>query len=285
MMKLADLLELNTQPSEEPKMKNYLKRASRDQADIFTTDHPENTNSSQRYNNGYPWSFDDPSGIFEDEITELRQGLLNYLIQQLPNTPEYVIKDMIYRSIKTAHNAGDIDQEYIDQFKDIKWEKKTNFPVTMDIFTDETKKELESRIGGHVKKDIPNDEERLQLQRDKLKSQGISKEPIILFKTKDGKYDLAEGKHRTIEAFKIYPEGFIQPNVYIGLNAKWLNEAKRLQEIAGVSGDSKELNRMHQSLIGREFQTLEDLAKMASRMRQRGFAQSEIEEFVLGYII
>jgi hypothetical protein len=284
-MKLADLLELNTQPSEEVKMKNYLKRASRDQADIFTTDHPENTNSSQRYNNGYPWSFDDPSGIFEDEITELRQGLLNYLIQQLPNTPEYVIKDMIYRSIKTAHNAGDIDQEYIDQFKDIKWEKKTNFPVTMDIFTDETKKELESRIGGYVKKDIPNDEERLQLQRDKLKSQGISKEPIILFKTKDGKYDLAEGKHRTIEAFKIYPEGFIQPNVYIGLNAKWLNEAKRLQEIAGVSGDSKELNRMHQSLIGREFQTLEDLAKMASRMRQRGFAQSEIEEFVLGYII
>jgi hypothetical protein len=113
MMKLADLLKLNVQPSEEPKMKNYLKRASRDQADIFTTDHPENTNSSQRYNNGYPWSFDDPSGIFEDE-----------------------------------------------KFEDL-----------------------------------------------------------------------------------------------------------------------------HRALIGREFQTLEDLAKMASRMRQRGFAQSEIEEFVLGYII
>jgi hypothetical protein len=166
-------------------------------------------------------------GLMEEEITELRQGLLNYLIQQLPNTPEYVIKDMIYRSMKTAHNAGDIDQEYIDQFKDIKWEEKTNFPITMGIFTDRTKKELESRIGGHIKKDIPNDEERLQLQRDKLKSQGISKEPIILFKTKDGKYDLAEGKHRTIEAFKIYPEGFIQPNVYIGLNAKWLDESLR----------------------------------------------------------
>ena len=84
--------------------------------------------------------------------------------------------------------------------------------------------ELEIRIGGTIKKNIPNDAERLQLQKDKLKSQGISKEPIILFKAKDGKYDLAEGKHRTIEAFKMFPEGFIQPNVYIGLNAKWLDE-------------------------------------------------------------
>jgi hypothetical protein len=134
---------------------------------------------------------------------------------------------MIYRSLKTAHNAGDVDQGYIDQFKNIKWEKKTDFPITMDIFTDRTKKDLESRIGGYIKKNIPNDEERLQLQRDKLKSQGISKEPIILFKTKDGKYELAEGWHRTIEAFKIYPEGFTQPNVYIGLNAEWVNEAKK----------------------------------------------------------
>lgn len=163
-------------------------------------------------------------GVKEEQLNEVRQGLLDYLKQQLPNTPEYVIKDMIYRSIKTAHDSGDVDQEYIDQFKNIKWELKTNFPITMDIFTDRTKKELESRIGGQIKKDVPNDEERLQLQRDKLKSQGISKEPIILFKAKNGKYDLAEGKHRTIEAFKMYPEGFTQPNVYIGLNAPWLNE-------------------------------------------------------------
>jgi hypothetical protein len=160
----------------------------------------------------------------KEDLNELRQGLLNYLKQQLPNTPEYVVKDMLYPSIKTANNAGEIDQEYIDQFKNIKWVVKTNFSITMDIFTDRTKQELESRIGGTIKKNIPNDAERLQLQKDKLKSQGISKEPIILFKTKDGKYDLAEGKHRTIEAFKMFPEGFIQPNVYIGLNAKWLDE-------------------------------------------------------------
>ncbi len=164
--------------------------------------------------------------IKEEQLDEVRQGLLDYLKQQLPNTPEYVIKDMIYRTIKNANDEenAEVIKGYIDQFKNIKWELKTNFPITMNVFTDNTKKELESRIGGQIKKDVPNDEERLQLQRDKLKSQGISKEPIILFKAKNGKYDLAEGKHRTIEAFKIYPEGFTQPNVYIGLNAPWLNE-------------------------------------------------------------
>lgn len=41
---------------------------------------------------------------------------------------------------------------------------------------------------------------------------------------------------------------------------------------------------MQNSLLGREFQTLEDLAKMASRLRQAGNAQSDIEGFILNYI-
>ena len=45
-----------------------------------------------------------------------------------------------------------------------------------------------------------------------------------------------------------------------------------------------ELGQMHDALLGREFQTLEDIAKMASRLRQAGNAQSAIEEFVLNYI-
>lgn len=49
--------------------------------------------------------------------------------------------------------------------------------------------------------------------------------------------------------------------------------------------ESGELSKIHQSLIGREFQTLEDLAKMTSRLRQQGFAQSDIEEFLRTYII
>jgi len=165
--------------------------------------------------------------IKNKSINELRQGLLNYLKQQLPNFPDYVIQDWVYKMIKKDDNINTAEgiQDWIDnQLKDLKWETKTNFPITMDIFGDKTQQELKSRIGGEIRQDVDKDIERHKTQQKLLKSQGISKEPIILFKTKDGKYELGEGWHRTTQAFKMYPEGFIQPNVYIGLNAKWLNE-------------------------------------------------------------
>jgi len=159
-------------------------------------------------------------------LNELRQGFFNYLKQQLPNMPEYVIKDWVYKMIKKDDdiNTKEGIQDWIDnQLKDTKWEYKTNFPISMDIFTDKTKKELQSRIGGEVKQDVDKDIERHKTQQNLLKSQGISKEPIILFKTKNGKYELGEGWHRTTQSFKMYPEGYIQPKVYICLNAKWVN--------------------------------------------------------------
>ena len=78
-------------------------------------------------------------------------------------------------------------------------------------------------IGGEVRQDVDKDTERHETQKDLLQSKGVSEEPIILFKTKDGKYELGEGWHRTTQTFIQFPDGFIQPNVYIGLNAKWLD--------------------------------------------------------------
>lgn len=46
-----------------------------------------------------------------------------------------------------------------------------------------------------------------------------------------------------------------------------------------------EQEKIHQSLIGREFQTLEDLKKMASRLKEEGFAQSDIENFIQNYLV
>jgi hypothetical protein len=137
-------------------------------------------------------------GLMEEEITELRQGLLDYLRQQLPNFPDYVIKDWIYKMIKKDDNINTAEgiQDWIDsQLKDLKWETKTNFPITMDIFGDKTQQELKSRIGGEIRQDVGKDIERHKTQQKLLKSQGISKEPIILFKTRDGKYELGEGWH------------------------------------------------------------------------------------------
>jgi hypothetical protein len=102
MIKLSDLIDLDVQPSEKSRMKNFLNRGSRDQIDIHPNrfnvvgskpgtiesthheDHPENTNSSQRYNNGYPWSFEDPSGIFEEEEeNKIHQALIGREFQTL----------------------------------------------------------------------------------------------------------------------------------------------------------------------------------------------------------
>ena len=49
--------------------------------------------------------------------------------------------------------------------------------------------------------------------------------------------------------------------------------------------DESEVDKIHQALIGREFQSLNDVGKMASRLRQAGYAQSEIEALVLNYKI
>jgi len=160
-------------------------------------------------------------------VTETRQGMFNWLKEKLPNTPEYVIRDWVYKMITQSDDVNTREGiiEWIDEWvKDLKWETKTNFPITMDIFGNKTQRELKSRIGGEVRQDVDKDIERHNTQQKLLKSQGISKEPIIIFKTKDGKYELGEGWHRTTQSFKMYPEGFIQPNVYIGLNAKWLDE-------------------------------------------------------------
>ena len=156
-------------------------------------------------------------------LTEKRKGWYNYLREKLPNVPEYVLKDFIYKKVDEYKDYESINNWIDEWIADIEWEYHKDFPITMDIFSDKSKKELEERISGMVRSDVDRDEERHQNQRELLKSHGISEEPIILFKTKDGRYDLGEGWHRTVQTFLEYPDGFIQPNVYIGLNAKWLD--------------------------------------------------------------
>jgi len=57
------------------------------------------------------------------------------------------------------------------------------------------------------------------------------------------------------------------------------------QDPSGIFESGGELDKIHQSLIGREFQTLEDIKKMCSRLRQAGFVQSDIEEFLRSYTV
>ena len=60
---------------------------------------------------------------------------------------------------------------------------------------------------------------------------------------------------------------------------------KTFDDPSGMFEDDGEVGKIHQSLIGREFQTLEDIKKMCSRLRQSGFAQSDIDQFLRSYTI
>jgi len=156
-------------------------------------------------------------------LIEKREGWYNLLRKKLPNMPEYVLKDWIYRKVDYYKDYESFNNWLDEWIVGLDWEYQKDFPMTMDIFSDKSRKELEERIKGSVRSDVDRDEERHKNQKELLKLRGISKEPIILFRHEDGKYDLGEGWHRTVQAFIQYPDGFIQPNVYIGLNAKWLD--------------------------------------------------------------
>lgn len=157
-----------------------------------------------------------------DLLLEKREGWYDYLKRKLPNFPEYVLKDWIYRKVTDYEDYQSFVNWVNDFLVDLEWEYQKDFPMTMDIFNENTQNELKERISGLVRPDVVRDVERHQSQKELLQSRGISNEPIILFRTEDGKYQLGEGWHRTTQAFVKYPDGFIQPNVYIGLNAKWL---------------------------------------------------------------
>jgi hypothetical protein len=60
---------------------------------------------------------------------------------------------------------------------------------------------------------------------------------------------------------------------------------KTFDDPSGMFEDGEEAGKIQQYLIGREFQTLEDLKKMCSRLRQAGYVQSDIEEFLRTYIL
>ncbi len=154
-------------------------------------------------------------GLFRsDNIEENLDGSFYYLKEKLPYAPEYVVYDWFYKSNKneTQENI----EEVINKYKDVKWELRENFYMSLSILSDETVNRLKEREGGIEKKGLEGDLERHQTQSDLIKSQGISKEPIILLELLNGKYELVEGWHRTIQIFKLYPEGFEYPNVWIG---------------------------------------------------------------------
>jgi len=148
-----------------------------------------------------------------EKLVEIRQPLINYLKQRLPNTPEYVIKDMVYPATKDL-NREEMDG-WIKEIEGFKWKLHKNFPIKKQNFTDENIQQLNRRLKGENPNQVSRDDERHKIQREKILKQGIPQEPIILT-FENNKYSLWEGWHRVIQLFQLYPKGYLYPNVYVG---------------------------------------------------------------------
>lgn len=157
-------------------------------------------------------------------VVEMRDSWMNYVRTKTKELtgqewPEYVLRDWLYKNTKNylpnyetkKYDQGSADlhrriiNSYVESFIEGhgkgQWEYRV-LDVSLDIFTDKNKEDLIKKMEGFVRTDIPNDEERHSTQQSQIEKQGVSPEPIIVIQTKDGKYELQEGWHRTTAALK-----------------------------------------------------------------------------------
>jgi len=154
-------------------------------------------------------------------LTEIRGGMLNYLIKKSKEYtgtewPEYVIKDWMYKKTTDVEGLLKMFKHFIGVYGIGRWEFKT-VDLSLDSFTEFVQNDLKTKMEGVINQDIPNDVERHNLQQSQLDTKGVSPEPIILYQTEDGKYDLIEGWHRTTASLKKYGNYKQNAWVYISI--------------------------------------------------------------------
>ena len=154
--------------------------------------------------------------IIKKVLREVRGAMIDYLREQLPKWPDYVIKDFAYATLKNG-SVPQI-QEFIEEYGDVQWNLVENMPITLDIFDESTQQHFQKReMGKSNPYQVPRDTERHEFQRNRILNGGLPTEPIIMFKNPNGQYELVEGWHRTIQLLTLFPEGFKYPKVWVGL--------------------------------------------------------------------
>lgn len=144
-------------------------------------------------------------------MSELRDTTLQYFQKQMPDVPDYIVRDLVYKGYK---NNPDEAAKIIQWVNQREWKLMT-LPITAKGFPwdNSTQERLQSRAGGKSPGrsfNIPNDAARHEQQKSMLAS-GPSQEPIIVAQTMLGKLELIEGWHRTIQSLELWPEGYEQP--------------------------------------------------------------------------
>lgn len=162
------------------------------------------------------------------DLTETREGALNWLKSYLPTWPEYVLRDWLYRGLTAKeHNPSEHPKEVVDRSlagegmsAQTQWKLIPNFEFKMEKLHPDTQRRINIRAGGSANPmKVPKDAERHATQAALAQQQGgVRKEPVIGKMTPQG-FELIEGWHRTIQHFKQFPNGYRGP-AWVAMNAK-----------------------------------------------------------------
>jgi hypothetical protein len=138
---------------------------------------------------------------------------LTYLRSQSPDWPEYVVADMLYKSLRNETIWAEL-LSYLQFFKKdfagYRWQQQKLF-ITISIFDPDTQRRMQERgMGSRNPYGVPGDEQRHQQQQQMIQQKGVSQEPIIVRKTAGG-YELLGGWHRTMQHLQAYPQGYYGP--------------------------------------------------------------------------
>jgi len=166
-------------------------------------------------------------------INEVQNKMMQYMQSLVPNWPLYIVSDLLYKGFSPSKKRPSNDPRELPAFlqdlaksygysdpKQMKW-RLQSIIITKDIFDDETLRRMQERgMGQFNPYGVPNDLERHQgaasrlQQNPKIKVHGYvgssANEPIILVRWKNGKHELFEGWHRTIQGLLANPEGYSQ---------------------------------------------------------------------------
>ena len=161
-----------------------------------------------------------PAAVSESLMVEYRRGVMDILRDELPDWPDYVIKDWIYQKIQSPIDLeGKLDhvRAVAQMVQPNSWRLQQNMPLTFDMLSPKTRYMMKTKrqFGDRNPFMIPRDRERLEQAIELVKTKGMENlPPVIMLRQPDG-LELVEGWHRTMAAFRLYPQGF-RVNAWIG---------------------------------------------------------------------
>jgi len=134
-----------------------------------------------------------------------------------PQTPEYVLRDFFDNHIHEEKTIKTLIRDYYsDPVPFIRgyWKWYLEGPWKLQVLNLNPNDFNDKSIDAFIERDfgninsymVPNDFERMEIQRGLMKGDGTN-EPVILVKNKDGKYELIEGWHRTMSLLKLGDNG------------------------------------------------------------------------------